>query len=59
MANYKTLFADPIFLGALKNTFVIVIVSVPITCISVSYTHLDVYKRQMLELLCCLLMRAE
>ena len=33
MANYKTLFADPIFLGALKNTFVIVIVSVPITCI--------------------------
>ena len=33
MANYKTLFADPIFLGALKNTFVIVIVS-------------DVYKRQ-------------
>ena len=33
LANYKTLFADPIFLGALKNTFVIVIVSVPITCI--------------------------
>ena len=33
MANYKTLFADPIFLGALKNTFVIVIVSVPVTCI--------------------------
>ena len=33
MANYKTLFADPIFLGALKNTFIIVIVSVPITCI--------------------------
>ena len=32
MANYKTLFADPIFLGALKNTFVIVIVSVPVTC---------------------------
>lgn len=26
MANYKTLFADPIFLGALKNTFVIIIV---------------------------------
>ncbi len=27
------LFADPIFLGALRNTFIIVIVSVPITCI--------------------------
>ncbi len=33
LANYKDLFADPIFLGALKNTFIIVIVSVPITCI--------------------------
>ena len=33
LANYKALFADPIFLGALKNTFVIVIVSVPVTCI--------------------------
>ena len=33
LANYKELFADPVFLGALKNTFVIVIVSVPVTCI--------------------------
>ena len=33
LANYKELFTDPIFLGALKNTFIIVIVSVPITCI--------------------------
>ncbi len=32
LANYKELFADPIFLGALKNTFIIVIVSVPVTC---------------------------
>ena len=32
LANYKELFTDPIFLGALKNTFIIVIVSVPVTC---------------------------
>ena len=32
LANYKELFADPIFIGALKNTFIIVIVSVPVTC---------------------------
>ena len=32
-ANYKTLFNDPVFWTALKNTMVIVIVSVPITCI--------------------------
>ena len=30
--NYKTLFADPIFWKALKNTMIIVIVSVPVTC---------------------------
>ena len=29
LANYKELFTDPIFLGALKNTFIIVVVSVP------------------------------
>ena len=28
LANYKELFTDPIFLGALKNTFIIVVVSV-------------------------------
>lgn len=33
LANYKELFSDPIFLGALRNTFVIVVVSVPVTCI--------------------------
>lgn len=32
LANYKELFSDPIFLGALKNTFIIVVVSVPVTC---------------------------
>ena len=31
--NYRELFHDPIFLGALRNTLVIVVVSVPITCI--------------------------
>ncbi len=31
LANYKELFQDKTFLGALKNTVVIVIVSVPIT----------------------------
>ncbi len=33
LANYKELFQDEIFLGALKNTFIIVVVSVPFTCI--------------------------
>ena len=32
LANYKELFADPIFRGALKNTFIIVVVSVPVPC---------------------------
>lgn len=32
LANYKELFQDKVFLGALKNTFVIVVVSVPIVC---------------------------
>lgn len=33
LANYKELFQDEIFLGALKNTFIIVVVSVPFTCV--------------------------
>lgn len=32
LANYKELFSDKIFIGALQNTFIIVLVSVPITC---------------------------
>lgn len=32
LANYVELFHDPIFIKALKNTLVIVVVSVPITC---------------------------
>ena len=33
LGNYKELFQDKIFWGALKNTFIIVVVSVPVTCI--------------------------
>ena len=33
LANYKELFQDKVFLGALKNTVIIVVVSVPVTCI--------------------------
>jgi len=32
MANYKELFTDPVFWVALKNTMIIVLVSVPVTC---------------------------
>ena len=32
LANYTELFQDSVFLGALKNTVIIVVVSVPITC---------------------------
>ena len=33
LANYKELWQDPIFLKALRNTIVIVVVSVPVVCI--------------------------
>ena len=33
LANYKELFQDKVFLGAVKNTLIIVVVSVPITCV--------------------------
>ena len=33
LQNYIELFQDSVFLGALRNTLIIVIVSVPITCI--------------------------
>ncbi len=32
-ANYVELFQDSVFMGALKNTVIIVVVSVPVTCI--------------------------
>ena len=82
LANYKRLLVDPIFLSSVKNTFLYLIVQVPVMlllamlyavllndkklkfssffriaiflpCVTslvayaaVSYTHLDVYKRQ-------------
>lgn len=33
LGNYVELFQDTVFLGALKNTVIIVVVSVPVTCI--------------------------
>ena len=33
LANYKELWQDPIFLKALRNTIIIVVVSVPVVCI--------------------------
>ena len=33
LKNYKELFHDKIFLGALKNTLIIVVVSVPVVCV--------------------------
>jgi multiple sugar transport system permease protein len=33
ISNYVELFQDSVFLGALKNTIIIVVVSVPVTCI--------------------------
>ena len=40
LANYKELFQDKVFLGALKNTLIIVVVSVPITCVFFHYGYL-------------------
>ena len=42
--NYVTLFKDPIFLRALKNTFVIVLVSVPVVCIFSLWVSSAIYK---------------
>lgn len=33
LGNYKELFQDSVFLGALKNTAIIVVVSVPVVCV--------------------------
>ena len=33
LANYKELWQDKVFLKALRNTFIIVLVSVPVVCI--------------------------
>ena len=44
LANYKELIADPIFRTALVNTIVIVVVSVPITCIFSLWVASVIYK---------------
>ena len=44
LANYKELFADPIFRKALVNTVVIVLVSVPVTCIFSLWVATVIYK---------------
>ena len=44
LANYKELIADPIFRTALVNTIVIVVVSVPVTCIFSLWVASVIYK---------------
>ena len=44
LANYVELWHDPIFLKALWNTFIIVVVSVPITCIFSLWVASAIYK---------------
>ena len=44
LANYKELIADPIFQKALWNTIVIVVVSVPVTCIFSLWVASVIYK---------------
>ena len=44
LSNYKELFADPIFQTALINTIVIVVVSVPVTCIFSLWVATIIYK---------------
>ena len=43
LANYKELFQDAIFLGALKNTAIIVLVSVPVVCIFSQWASSVIY----------------
>lgn len=44
LQNYKELWQDKIFLRALKNTFVIVLVSVPVVCIFSLWASSVIYK---------------
>jgi multiple sugar transport system permease protein len=43
-ANYVELWKDPIFLRALRNTFVIVVVSVPVTCVFSLWVSSAIYQ---------------
>ena len=42
--NYIELWKDPVFIKALKNTFIIVVVSVPFTCIFSLWVASAIYK---------------
>ena len=44
LANYVELWKDPVFLKALKNTFVIVFVSVPVVCIFSLWVASAIYR---------------
>lgn len=44
LANYKELFHDPVFLRALRNTVIIVVVSVPVTCAFSLWVSSAIYK---------------
>ncbi len=44
LANYQEMFADPIFTKALINTIVIVVVSVPVTCMFSLWVASVIYK---------------
>ena len=44
LANYKELIADPIFQKALVNTIILVLVSVPVTCIFSLWVATVIYK---------------
>ena len=46
LANYIELFQDPVFLGALRNTILIVIVSVPTVCIFSLWVASRIYQAQ-------------
>ncbi|WP_314057377.1 sugar ABC transporter permease [Shuttleworthella satelles] len=44
LKNYQNLFADPIFRKALANTFIIVVVSVPVVCVFSLWVSSLIYK---------------
>lgn len=49
LANYQEIFADPIFTKALVNTIVIVVVSVPVTCMFSLWVASIIYKMRQIN----------
>ena len=49
LANYQEMFADPIFTKALVNTIVIVVVSVPVTCMFSLWVASVIYKMRQIN----------